>query len=219
MARTTCRVNPDVNTRRRLWGDSGGYCGNPACRTYLFPEDLDVDFGELAHVIPASPGGPRSVSSEEVSLESRAHHGNLILLCANCHTVIDKASKAYPSETLYRWKQNRVAEIHVAVGARRFETRAEARACIEQQLLENRAIHAKYVPVDDPYSEGDPVLSRRHARANILPNNRKILQVLEANQHFDTERAGSLGGVPIARSAIRGSARARRRAHRDRAIS
>jgi len=152
----------------------------------LFPEDLDVDFGELAHVIPASPGGPRSVSSEEVSLESRAHHGNLILLCANCHTVIDKASKAYPSETLYRWKQNRVAEIHVAVGARRFEIRAEARACIEQQLLENRAIHAKYVPVDDPYSEGDPVLSRRHARANILPNNRKILQVLEANQHLLT---------------------------------
>ena len=74
----------------------------------------------------------------------------------------------------------------VAVGTRTYQSRAEARACIEQQLLENRAIHAKYVPVDDPYTEGNPVLWRRHARANIVPNNRKILQVLEANRHLLT---------------------------------
>ncbi|MFJ7041877.1 HNH endonuclease [Streptomyces sp. NPDC101112] len=97
MADTSCRVNPDANSRCRPWGDSGGYCGNPKCRTYLFPNDLDVDFAELAHIIPASPAGPRGVPLSDVPAEARAHHRNLILLCANCHTTIDKAPDPYPA--------------------------------------------------------------------------------------------------------------------------
>jgi hypothetical protein len=50
----------------------------------------------------------------------------------------------------------------------------------------NRAIHTKYGPVGDPYRDGNPALWCRHARATIIPNNRKILQVLEANRHLLT---------------------------------
>ncbi len=186
MAETTCRVNPNVYSRRRLWGDAGGHCGNPACREYLFPNDLDVDFGELAHVIPASPDGPRSVPLDEVSLEDRAHHSNLILLCANCHTIIDKAPAAYPAELVHAWKQRRIEEIRVAVATPTLQTRAAARAFIQGELDANRAIHAKYGPVGDPYAEGNPALWLRYARAAIVPNNRKILRVLEANRHLLT---------------------------------
>jgi hypothetical protein len=186
MADTSCRVNPDANSRRRLWGDSGGYCGNPKCRTYLFPDDLDVDFAELAHIIPASPAGPRGVPLSEVSAEARAHHRNLILLCANCHTTIDKAPDPYPADMLYGWKQARVNEIQVAVATPVFQTRAEARAQIQRPLDDNALIHTKYGPVGDPYQQGDSVLWLRHARSTIVPNNRTILRALDANRHLLT---------------------------------
>lgn len=186
MAETSCRVSLDVNSRRRLWGDSGGHCGNPSCRHYLFPEDLDVDFGELAHVIPASPDGPRGVSYATVSPQDRAHHSNLILLCANCHTTIDKAPGAYPAELLYGWKVERVGEIKVAVSAPAFRSRAEARAQVSGLLDDNAIIHTKYGPARDPYLQGDAIRWHQHARSTIVPNNRRILQVLDANRHLLT---------------------------------
>lgn len=184
MAETTCRVSPDMNSRRRLWGDSGGYCGSPECREYLFPDDLDVDFGELAHVIPASADGPRGVPLTEMSSEDRAHHSNLVLLCANCHTVIDKAPAAYPAEVLHDWKRRRTEEIKVAVATPTFQSRAEARAHIQGLLDANATIHRIYGPVGDPYRQGNPALWRRHARATIVPNNREILRMLEANRYL-----------------------------------
>lgn len=187
MSEKNCRVSPDVNSRRRLWGDSGGHCGNPQCREYLFPNDLDVDFGELAHVLPALPGGPRGVPLDEVSLKDRAHHSNLILLCANCHTTIDKAPSAYPAEMLYEWKQERIEEIRNSVATPTFRTRTDARAYTQAELDTNRTIHARYGPVGDPYRDGNPALWRRHARATIVPNNRKILRTLEANRHLLTQ--------------------------------
>ena len=126
-----CRVNPDVYSRRRLWGDSGGYCGNPAHAAYLFADEADVDFGELAHIIPASPDGPRGVPLKSRSAEDRAHHSNLILLCANCHTTVDKAPDAFPAEMLLSWKSKRIDELRNAVGSPTFDTRAEARRAIE----------------------------------------------------------------------------------------
>lgn len=186
MTDTSCRVNPDANSRRRLWGDSGGYCGNPKCRVYLFPDDLDVDFAELAHIIPASPKGPRGVPLSDVSAEARAHHSNLILLCANCHTTIDKVPDPYPADMLHNWKRQRVEEIQVAIATPEFQTRAEARAQIQGALDDNALLHARYGPVGDPYQQGDPILWLRHARSTIVPNNRRVLRILDANRHLLT---------------------------------
>ncbi|MEU0213232.1 hypothetical protein [Streptomyces canus] len=143
-----------------------------------------MDFAELAHIIPASPGGPRGIPLSEVSAEARAHHSNLILLCANCHTTIDKAPTSYPADMLCDWKQERVDEIHVAVSTPVFQTRAEARAHIQGSLDENAVIHARYGPVGDPYQRGDSILWLRHARSTIVPNNRRVLRVLDANRHL-----------------------------------
>jgi len=179
-----CRVSPDVHSRRRLWGDSGGYCGNPACRAYLFPDDLDVDFGELAHVIPASLEGPRGVPFQELGAVERAHHSNLILLCANCHTTIDKAPASYPTEELHAWKARRIDEIRASVATPTFTTRVDARAHISAELVANRTIHTRYGPTGDPYRDGNPVLWLRFTRSTIVPNNRKILQTLRVNRHL-----------------------------------
>jgi hypothetical protein len=175
-------VKPDVNSRRRLWGDSGGYCGNPACRGYLFPDGLDVDFGELAHVIPALPDGPRGKPEDDLSLQERVHHNNLILLCANCHTTIDKTPDRFPVDLVQRWKRIRIDEIRIAIAAPTFGTRAEARAHIDGALQANRAIFTRYGPGRDPYAQGNPVLWHQHARSTIVPNNRKVLDTLDANR-------------------------------------
>ncbi|WP_405095206.1 HNH endonuclease [Micromonospora sp. NBC_01412] len=185
-ATAKCRVNPDVHSRRRLWGDSGGHCSDPTCRMYLFPDDLDVDFGELAHIIPAMPDGPRGIPVIEMPLRERAHHSNLILLCANCHTKIDKAPAVYPAKLLHGWKRQRVEEIRIALATPTFRTRSEVRAHIQGELDSNRAIHERYGPIGDPYLEGNPTLWRRHVRSTVIPNNRAILRVLEANRHLLT---------------------------------
>jgi hypothetical protein len=190
---TICRVNPNVYTRRRLWADSGGYCGNPAHAVHLFAEDTDVDFGEMAHIIPASLDGPRAVPLTARSAEERAHHSNLILLCANCHTTVDKAPEAYPAEMMLGWKAKRIEELQTAVGSPSFSSRLDARRAIEPLLDANSAIHDRYGPKEDPYAggEGEPLLWQRHARTTIVPNNRRILGILQANRGLLTpaERA------------------------------
>ncbi|MFF0271815.1 HNH endonuclease [Streptomyces sp. NPDC004330] len=179
-------MSPDANSRRRLWGDSGGYCGNPSCRTYLFPEDLDVDFGELAHIIPASPKGPRGVPFTNFSRDDRAHHSNLVLLCANCHTTIDKAPSSYPEEMLHEWKRARINEIQGVISAPEFQTRTEARAKVQSLFEANFLVHSRYGPSGDPYRNVDPNLWRRHARSTIVPNNRTVLKILDANRSLLT---------------------------------
>lgn len=181
-----CRVDPNVYSRRHLWGDSGGYCGNPTCRRYLFPDEINVDFGELAHVIPALPYGPRGTLDDELTPEERAHHSNLILLCASCHTTVDKAPDRFPVEMLHDWKRKRIEELRIAIATPTFETRAEARAHIEGALRLNRVVFTRYGPAGDPYKQGDPILWRQHARSTIVPNNRTVLGTLKANRHLLT---------------------------------
>lgn len=42
------------------------------------------------------------------------------------------------------------------------------------------------MPTGDPYVEGNPARWRRHARSTVVPNNREILRVLNANGHLLT---------------------------------
>jgi hypothetical protein len=92
-----------------------------------------VDFGELAHIIPAVPVGPRGTVEDDLSLRGRAHHDNLILLCPNCHKKIDKVPERFPATTLHDWKRQRAEEIRISVATPTFGTRTEARAHIAGQ--------------------------------------------------------------------------------------
>ena len=183
MARSAnCRVPLDMRTKRRLWSESGGYCQNPTCANYLFPDDTDIDFAEMAHVIPASVGGPRDVHIAQVGTKERAGHGNIAVLCANCHTIVDKAPESYSADLLYSWKQRHIERLRIALGTPLFRTRASARSYIDPLLEANRLIHRTYVPDSDVYREGDPTLWQRHVRSNVIPNNREVLRILQNNR-------------------------------------
>ena len=63
------------NTQRRLWADSLGVCGNPDCQSELLKNGSSI--GNIAHIEPYAKGGNNKFD-------------NLILLCPNCHTLVDK---------------------------------------------------------------------------------------------------------------------------------
>lgn len=188
------RIKPTNVTKLRLFADSGGYCANPSCLSEIFVDESSgaIHVGEIAHVIGAGDHGPRS--NDELTPEERAEYENLILLCPRCHTIIDKAESDYPVDLILEWKRRHRAAIADAFGARTYESRAEARAAVLPYFEENLYIFNTYGPLTDerfnPESEM-PAQWLRKIRTKIIPNNRKILMLAEANACFllDEERA------------------------------
>lgn len=84
----------------------GGRCSNPDCkRETLGPHregDKRLSIGEAAHISAASPEGPRY--DARMTKEERESIHNGIWLCSNCHKLIDKNWKEYPTEELKKWK-------------------------------------------------------------------------------------------------------------------
>lgn len=79
-------------------------CGKKVLGGRIKAEDLENGFskGVFAHIVAASPHGPRS--SQDIDQESINDVSNGILLCEDHHTLIDKNPNDYPIETLKKWK-------------------------------------------------------------------------------------------------------------------
>lgn len=191
MSCTRGAANPSQLTRVRLWADSAGYCGNPDCLTRLLvvdPEGNDVHFAEAAHIIAASESGPRGDAA--VREADRGAWSNLILLCANCHRLVDKSSAAYPVDVLLEWKRVRIEKTERGLGLFAFESREEARTVIEPWRLQNRMIHRDLGP-DNDYAmnpEAEEGRAWKHAVVDtIIPNHRRILRIVDANRHLLTD--------------------------------
>jgi hypothetical protein len=148
----------------------------------------------MAHIIAASRKGPRADAT--VSQADKGAYANLILLCANCHTTIDKAPADFPDNMIRQWKREHVERIAALFGAVEYPNRASARTALEPALTENRAVFDRYGPnndyAGDPESEFAKVWQRK-MRAIILPNNRKLLAILDANRrHLSAPEAETL---------------------------
>lgn len=191
---TTCargKADPTLLTRFRLWADSSGYCQNPDCQTSLFVDltsGAAAHFGEVAHVIAARSGGPRG---DELANEGElGEWGNLILLCANCHTVADKTPDDHPVELLLEWKETRLRRVEASLGIAGFGTRAEARQAIEPYASQNRYLHATFGPDNDyridPEAE-EAAVWQREMTDTIIPNHRRILRIIDANASHLTD--------------------------------
>lgn len=92
---------------------SGGRCAFPDCQT-----DLTVDassggnsivIGEAAHIAGENPTAARYNST--MSDTARNHYDNLIYLCANHHTQIDKQEANFTVDMLLQIKANHEARV------------------------------------------------------------------------------------------------------------
>ncbi len=136
----------------------------------------------MAHIFAANDKGPRG--NAKLTENERGAYDNLILLCANCHTMIDKASSDFPDAMIRRWKRERAERLAAVFGAIHLRSREAVRAVIEPLMHENKHIFEKYGPeIDaryDPESNDAEVWTRK-VLIKILPNNRQILSILDAN--------------------------------------
>ena len=86
-----------------LWGRAGNRCS--ICRHELShdaPPSHKYLLGEQAHIIGESHSAPRGKSL--LTKDERNSYHNLILLCPNHHTEIDKNEAAWPVERLHQIK-------------------------------------------------------------------------------------------------------------------
>ncbi|MDC9501528.1 MULTISPECIES: HNH endonuclease [unclassified Pseudoalteromonas] len=84
-----------------LWGRSGNRCS--ICRVELTQDKAAVTsaftLGEQAHIVGEKTNAARGTSS--LTLDQRNGYHNLILLCPNHHTEIDKNEDDWPVEKLH----------------------------------------------------------------------------------------------------------------------
>jgi hypothetical protein len=91
---------------------SGRHCAMPDCKIDLLPkitEDTESNISENAHIFAFGDSGPRA--NEKMDFSERNSEKNLILVCANCHTIIDKHPDIYTTEKLLEIKNNHEKEV------------------------------------------------------------------------------------------------------------
>lgn len=187
MANARGKASPNAHTQRRLFASCAGYCQNPSCSKKLFDEAEGKRFliAELAHVFAAQDDGPRP--NPELSEEERGAFENLIVLCANCHTMVDKASDAFPDSMMKRWKRGHEQTLLNLFGVQNYDDRASVRDVVEPLLIENHTVFEMYGPhieeAQNPES-GAAEQWKRKVLTIIIPNNRKVLSFVDANRHL-----------------------------------
>ena len=100
----------EVSTKNSniLYALSGNECAHPECNESLI-EDATSESGaqskgEICHIIAVSDAGPRGRQGlTETQLNSL---DNLILLCRNHHSVVDRQHESYPASRLKKWKDD-----------------------------------------------------------------------------------------------------------------
>jgi len=93
------------STVRRLDTLSCNQCANPECSRKLIAKDGETIISQICHIEAASPYGPRY--NPQMSDDERRDFDNLILLCDECHSIIDNMANKnkYTVKLLKEWKR------------------------------------------------------------------------------------------------------------------
>ncbi|MDP8208045.1 MAG: hypothetical protein P9L92_15380 [Candidatus Electryonea clarkiae] len=92
-------------TVKRLHTLSRNQCAAPDCTHSLIARDGETIISKICHIEAASKDGARW--NPDMTDDERRHFDNLILLCDECHCIIDnKENEAkYPVSLLKKWKK------------------------------------------------------------------------------------------------------------------
>lgn len=99
-------------TKLVLAAKSGGICAYPGCGRYLTHESASgehVYVGEAAHICGEKPGSARY--DQSMTEIARNSVGNLIYLCTDHHTIIDKVESDWPADKLQELKEKHETKI------------------------------------------------------------------------------------------------------------
>lgn len=167
---------------KKLWGAAAGQCS--ICHAdlihYLDSQD-DTLVGEMAHIIGYKKDAARG--SDEHQYDNS--YSNLILLCPTCHTLVDKNDGKYTVEELHMIKGAWEGEVKRRLLASSYDDLSALCKDIYALLSENHAIWMQCGPeseaaIQNPLSCQAEIWDLCKV-ARIVPNNQKIVALLDAN--------------------------------------
>lgn len=181
------RTGIATNIARELWAQCGGFCQNPNCNKYLFVtvENRKVSLANVAHIIGHGKNGPRS-EHELAEYIDKDGLDNLIMLCLECHKVVDELEKQFPVEEMKKWKLHHKKRIDSIFSFPQVRNEKELLEEVNALLFENQIIFEEYGPFSRRALEGasgDTItIWRQRCLDTILPNNQRIVGLIESNK-------------------------------------
>lgn len=144
-----------TNIARKLWAQCGGFCQNPNCNKYLFTivEDDMVSLANVAHIIGHGKNGPRS-EHELADYIDKDGMANLVMLCLECHKVVDELEDKFPVNQMQEWKASHVLKINSLFDFPQISNERELLEQVNDFLVENKVIFEEYGPFSNQALEG-----------------------------------------------------------------
>lgn len=184
---TNTRKSIPINNARQLWSQSGGFCQNPSCNKPLFVSVLNdsISIANVAHIIGHGVAGPRSDHQLAEYIDKDGLE-NLIMLCLECHKVIDEIEESFPVEEIQKWKVSHANKISALFAIPQIMDETELLAEINNLLDENGLLFREC----GPYSPnvigglgGDGLkIWKKRCLDTIIPNNQRIIALIEGNK-------------------------------------
>jgi hypothetical protein len=173
-----------------LWSNAAGRCSFTDCNERLTVEQAAHSaphtLGEMAHIKGKNNGSNRY--DEDQTVEQRDSYENLILLCPNHHTLIDKPEneEIYTVDVLLGMKTSHESSISKRLDSVNISNIGELKDMISIYLAENRQAWIQYGPISEnarknPHSEEIYAIWVSERLSTIVPNNRVIVGLI--NEH------------------------------------
>lgn len=170
-----------------LWSNAAGRCSLPGCDKRLTveqaAESAPYTLGEMAHIKGKKTRSNRYDSAQ--TDEERDSYENLILLCPNHHTEIDKPENEakYSVAWLQAEKMQHEQRILAALTSKTITTLGDLKDSIAILLAENRQAWSMYGPNSklaevNPHSNEIHEVWKSERLSTIVPNNRAITRLL-----------------------------------------
>lgn len=184
-----------------LWSNAAGRCSFPGCDKRLSVEQAagtaPYTLGEMAHIKGKNPGSNRYDSNQND--DERDLYQNLILLCPNHHTEIDKPENEskYSVEWLIDEKSNHEQWVISMLTAEKIVTIDQLKNHIARLLADNHQAWLKYGPnsilaLQNPNSDSLYQLWTSERLSTIVPNNRAITKLLIDHRMLFTHNQQSI---------------------------
>jgi hypothetical protein len=184
-----------------LWSNATGRCSFPGCNIRLTVEQaVETDsytLGEMAHIKGKRPGSNRYDSNQRN--DERDIYQNLILLCPNHHTEIDKPENEckYSVDWLIDAKSKHEQWVISVLTEEKVTTVDQLKNHIARLLADNHQVWLKYGPnsllaLQNPNSDSIYRLWTSERLSTIVPNNRVIAKLLKAHRLLFTPNEQSI---------------------------
>lgn len=176
-----------------LWSNAAGRCSFIDCAERLTVEQAAHSaphtLGEMAHIKGRNKGSNRyDVSQND---KERDSYENLILLCPNHHTLIDKPEneEAYTVEMLINMKTDHEKHISQRLDVASISDVNDLKDQIATYLAENHEAWLQYGPMSDnarknPHSDEIYAIWLSERLSTIVPNNRVFVGLLEKHRNL-----------------------------------